>query len=149
MYSRSGTFQSAIFIRSSRKIFFSNWKTIELFVFASKRLFCRQETFVVFNLLPSRQTLPRHTGTPPVSQSDELSILIRLSVLISDTVVIGFYSLFDYFLSSKAVQPKVSIIFCYTFHVYTVPSLWPILILDPFSLFDRGSPHSRPPGPDP
>ena len=124
MYSRSGTFQSAIFIRQSSQIFFlSNWKTIELFVLRQNDFLTVKKTFVVFNLLPSRQTLPRHTGTPPVSQSDELSILIRLSVLISDTVVIGFYSLFDYFLSSKAVQPKVSIIFCYTFHVYTVPSL--------------------------
>ena len=86
MYSRSGTFQSAIFIRSSRKSFFSNWKTIELFVLRQNFFLTIKKTFVVFNLLPSRQTLPRHTGTPPVSQSDELSILIRLSVLISDTV---------------------------------------------------------------
>ena len=36
--------------------------------FLRQNVFCHQETFVVFNLLPPRQTLPRHTGTPPVSQ---------------------------------------------------------------------------------
>ena len=54
--------------------------------FASKRLLNRQENLLLCPILPSRQTLPRHTGTPPVSQSDELSILLRFSVLISDSV---------------------------------------------------------------
>ena len=69
MYSHSRTFQSAIFIRSSRKIFLSDWKTIELFVLRQNDFlfFDKKSFFGMFNPLPSKQTPPRRTGTPPVS----------------------------------------------------------------------------------
>ena len=78
MYSRSRTFQSTIFIRSSSQItlHIENHRAVR---FRTKITSYRKKIFVASNLLPSRQTLPRHTGTPPVSQSDELSILIRFS----------------------------------------------------------------------
>ena len=54
MYSHSGTFQSAIFLHSSRKLFFlSNWKTIELFVshqndfLTVKKIFCCVQSLAI------------------------------------------------------------------------------------------------------
>ena len=93
-------------------------KPTSCYVFASKRLFnCREDLFIVFKLMPTRQTLSRHTGTPPVRQSDELSILIRFSVITSVTVSKRLLFVTSTFLQGCAAKGFSS--FSFTLSTYT------------------------------
>ena len=132
------------------QIFFSPTGKTSSWSFCVKTSFLFvKKIFLCVHLLPSRQTPPRHTGTPPVSYSDELSILIRFSVIFSATVFLRLCLLLDRIFPPKLCNWRFSITFGFTFHVYTIPSRGWFLILTLCSLLTRAPPHSRPPGPDP
>ena len=104
-----------------------------------------KKIFLCVHLLPSRQTPPRHTGTPPVSYSDELSILIRFSVIFSATVFFTTLFVTRSYFSSKAMQLKVFYHFWLYFSRIHHTQSW--LIFNTYSVFtfDKGSPPLKAP----